>query len=162
MIHGPSVRLPSGQRLFTNFSFPYSGGLLFFPVPGQKWNAGSVNLAQSAFQDFGFITSNPSLENVTEGPPWLPAKHLSGPETHPTPGHQTYEPGHSACLETPARKKTTMATIATAIYQVQRGICISSIILLLDIPDIRLELAALYRRRATGVDRNSIQLSQSR
>jgi hypothetical protein len=105
--------------------------MLLTPAPGHDLNAGWIALAQSAFQGLGFMTSKPSFENVTEAPPWLPAKHLSGPDTHPTPGHQTYDPGHSACLEAPAMKKTATANTATTIYQVQRGICLRSRLLLL-------------------------------
>ena len=56
----------------------------------------------------------------------MPGTHLSGPDTHPTPGHQTREPGHDALADLPAIKKTTSARNATRRYPLHLGnfICI--------------------------------------
>lgn len=67
------------------------------------------------------LLTNPSLEKTAEGPPRLPAKHLSGPETHPTPGHHTYDPGHDGLTVLPAIKKTTTARNATIRYPLHFG-----------------------------------------
>jgi len=70
--------------------------------------------------------TNPSLEKTAEGPPRLPGIHLSGPDTHPTPGHQIREPGHESLADLPAIKKTMSATTAKRRYPLHFGnfICI--------------------------------------
>jgi hypothetical protein len=72
------------------------------------------------------LLTNPSLEKTAEGPPRLPGKHLSGPETHPTPGHQTYDPGQELLADLPAIKKTMSARTAIRRYPLHLGnfICI--------------------------------------
>lgn len=97
--------------------------MLDAPFPGHEVNAGGIDLAQSAFHGFGFMISNPSIcEKVAEGPPRLPGTHLSGPDTHPTPGHITYEPGHPLAMGlAPAAKKTATAMTATTIYHDHLG-----------------------------------------
>jgi hypothetical protein len=72
------------------------------------------------------LLTKPSLEKTAEGPPRLPGKHLSGPDTHPTPGHQTRDPGQDGLAVLPAMKKTMSAMTATRMYPIHLGnfICI--------------------------------------
>ena len=72
------------------------------------------------------LLTKPSLEKTAEGPPRLPGTHLSGPDTHPTPGHQTRDPGQEGLTVLPAMKKTMSARTATTRYPLHLGnfICI--------------------------------------
>lgn len=57
------------------------------------------------------------------GPPVAPGKHLSGPETHPTPGQGTRLPGHCPIIGAPPpEKKRNQRTTTPTATPTQRGI----------------------------------------
>jgi len=51
------------------------------------------NLPGQVFVTPGGGDANPSLEKTALGPPRDPGRHLSMPDTHPTPGQYTWLPG---------------------------------------------------------------------
>lgn len=109
-------------------------------------------------------TANPSLENTAEGPPFAPGTHLSGPDKHPTPGQYVCVSRHIPVATPPCVVVITSPIRMTAPTTIGAHfgsfICLSSIILLLDIANIRLECTALLGQCATGVDGHRIQLAQ--